>query len=237
VISSLSVPPSPRGVCPVVVLLLGACTRAGFQPAAGLDGGGESPNCRILALTVANDLSDGEVDFGGDLLPQGELHPYSDPAGLYMGSWKSVTGSGRTWGFFRFELTQPISVHAAVSEATLTLRGIASPEANAGWNQTPHALQIFAENSPDAPPATGGLPSLTANRVRWPAAGGLSWNTAGDNSVDIAPVLQRLVDTYGRLYSGAQVQLWLSGDYAEVATTDSSQAGASPARLAIRTCK
>ena len=180
-------------------------------------------------LAIARNLDDGEIIYGwsGEWFPDGESGSGYNYIGYY------ATRGEPVWGYFRFELASAIPAGSVVQEARLLLRG----RARYSWEPAIDYLVVAAEQRADAlqvagkedrPGGTSGT-TLTSAVVRWPASGGLTWSTTGDNQTpDLAPVFQELVDTHGGLAAGAHVQLWLhdpdeSAD-SEVAAEDFSYA-------------
>jgi len=154
-----------------------------------------------IAISTNND--DGElytVDGGGTLY-SGEGNE------IWMGDW----GAGYpTYGFFRSTLPAAIPSGATINSGTiLRIYGASGPS----WDSGSDCLEVMGEQSPDAPQASGTAPpTLTATVIRWPASGGLTWLIGGSyNEVDIAPIIQELVDDYGGLASGAHIQIWVRG--------------------------
>ena len=224
-----------------MVLLISGCIRAGFS---GPDSG---PDCDEQQLTILADADDGEIDHDGLLLPRGEAastwKPYLDPDALYAGYWidTGMKTEGPTRAYFRFQVSTALPADASIDEATLTLHGLDAPVAHADWDAATHALRVRAEDAADAPAVKSAtVPALLPSSLRWPSQGGLAWQVGAGNSVDVAPLLQALVQKHGGLSDGAHVQLWLSGDFAnvaaEVATPDVGRPGAVPARLDISWC-
>lgn len=208
----------------------------------GADPVTEDNTCKVQLLTILSNTDDGEVNEKQEYLPSGEAGGEGDPKAIYMGHWFS----GPCWGFYRFQLQLAIPAMATITEATLSLYGLAAPTASAAWNPGVHALLVLGEDSADAPTvARAEIPAMIQPSVRWPMSGGLAWTTDGDNTVDVGSLIRWLVQAKGGLAAAAHVQLWLRGDFtvvfAELATPDSGAdsgvPGAVPARLAIRWCE
>jgi hypothetical protein len=161
---------------------------------------------------------------------------------LYSGSYNPSDwgglGNGLTTAAFRFALAEQIPAGATVVDAWISLFG----RGTWSWSNESHALAIGLEFSDDAAPIAGisDLPFTLTGRplvsavARWPELGGLTWLVNNWNdSVNVAPLIQELVDTYGGLSAGAHVQFFVyganPGTNGEVAIEDSSNpAGNTP---------
>ena len=128
-----------------------------------------------------------------------------------------------------------------MTEAKLSLYGLGTWS----WDATTDALSIGLELSPDAAPISSleDMPmtptgrELVSSAARWPETGGLDWQDGWNDSVNIAPLLQELVDTYGGLPAGAHVQFFINGtvadENAEVAIEDSSHRNGNTPTLSV----
>ena len=188
------------------------------------------PPPQTQVLLLADKVDDGEVDANG-WMPDGES------GFICMGYW----GSGSTWGYHRFALTQAIPAGAQVKAAVLELFGHDTQQ----WDTATEALEIRAEKTADALEVTSstkqpfipGGPPVTVTAARWPASGGLAWTVGGYNSSsDLSSVLQEVVNAQGGLAQGAHVQLWVRGAQitdGEVTSYAYGTPGFKPARLTI----
>jgi hypothetical protein len=257
-----------RAICALASWLLAGChlvfpysardadLRRGETPLDGrrdlplLDGRGELPDqARIDAACSSQDLSPLAPEDDGEFAVQGTNRYWDErgepardiyPPAIYIGYW----WSGPTWGYFRFQLKAPIQAGARIAEARLKLWG---KTVTTGWIPTEHALRVQGESTADAPPvaAPGDVPEtsggrvLTAQRLRWPASGGLTWKIGDYNaSPDLSAIVQEVSGTQG-LAAGSHLQLWLRGDFegkvaGEVGTPE--QREGPPPRLTLRHC-
>lgn len=203
-------------------------------------------------LQVNADVNDGEIDYDFTWRVGGEVNTKGDPPGDYMGYWTDWTNKvvGPTWSYFRYKLTQAIPATATAVDGHLHLHGIDTPVSSAGWESKKHALRAHVEDAADADPVTVSTKSpesasgraIIAPPVRWPAVGGLVWNTNGYNQLTtLGPPLQALILKRGGLAAGAHVQIWIRGDFsqgsAEVATPDIARPNYKPAKLTISWCE
>ncbi|HWB76112.1 MAG TPA: hypothetical protein VG755_14180 [Nannocystaceae bacterium] len=173
----------------------------------------DSPPGTIGPLFPIADNDDGAIfpdgsGYGAHWYPSGEMNT----AGLqYMGEFPH---GYRYYAFLRFELPEAIAADAVIEDAKLVLFGHDAYD----WQAT-DALRVWAQHSDDAP-QVGGVQHypgasivLGDASVRWPEALGLAWVHPGPNETpNLAPVLQQLVDEYGGLAEGAHVQLWVGLD-------------------------
>jgi len=169
-----------------------------------------------LSLTIATENDDSELfmSFGNSgLFLTGE----NGVGDMFTGSW----GSESVYGINRFTLNQAIPAGATITSATLKMYGIG----DSSWNSVGGGyLHIMVSDYADAPQVTtfqdgpGGTSGhVFSSTVRWPFAGNLFWNTSGLNtSVDLAILIQFLVNKYGGLANGAHIQVWTYSDEAGV---------------------
>lgn len=261
--------------CVIAIVMAAGCVRAGFTSSSSdsrtiesgtLEGGppgdgtladgtlldgnlADDAGCHVQQLQILSNLDDGEFEFDHVYHVDGESWP-PDPAGIYIGWWQeSRTKTGRSWGFFRFQLTSGIPVTATVASARLDLWGLSAPVSSASWSTQTHALRVLLEAATDAQQVNGDgqCPGGADGRLvvqqsyRWPPSGGLSWKSGAYNSAgDLAPLFQALVLANKGLAKGAHVQLWVRGELAgipaEVATPDFGRPGYKPARLTLQWC-
>jgi hypothetical protein len=167
----------------------------------------------IGPLYPQTDYDDGAIfpdgsGYGAHWYPSGEMNT----AGLqYVGEFPQ---GYRYYAFVRFELPVAIAADAVIEDATLVLYGHDAYD----WQAT-DALRVWVQHSDDAP-QVGGIQhypgssiALAEASVRWPEELGLAWVHPGPNETpNLAPVLQQLVDEYGGLAEGAHVQLWIGLD-------------------------
>lgn len=118
------------------------------------------------------------------------------------------------WGGVRFTLGAAIPSGATINSATFELY----IESDSGWNTSTDYLSVWGTDSSDAgqctstatrPSIDGGSTALTTS-VRWPASGGFSPGTNSYKSIDIAAIIQELVDDNGGLANGAHIAIWHS---------------------------
>jgi hypothetical protein len=162
-------------------------------------------------IPLASDADDGQIYVNGGRymwLPSGE------DTGAFLGEFPQ--GSAYA-GYFRFAIPAAIPAGATILEARLAIFGTTVYQ----WDAGNHALEIALQDAPDAPaveqgnryPYDGNAESvaLLPARVRWPDVGGLSWTVGGVNeSPDLAPLIQSLLDAHGGLEAGANLQFWIT---------------------------
>lgn len=195
-----------------------------------------------MSMSVEANEDDGQFDPSFISLPYGWSTVGERNNMLYAGSYNPAEwgglGNGLSTTAFRFALSEDIPAGSTVADAWLSLYG----RAIWSWENASDALFIGLEFSDNAAPISGiedmpftetGRP-LVSTEARWPEVGGLAWLVNNWNdSVNVGPLLQELVDTYGGLAAGSYVQFFLygvaPGTNAEVAIEDSSSpAGNAP---------
>lgn len=199
-----------------------------------------------MSMPVEENEDDGQFDPSLTALPYGWSIVGERNNILYGGSYNPEDwgglGNGLSTTAFRFALAEAIPTGATITDAWLSLFG----RGTWSWTSSTDALSIGLEFSADAAPidgiddmplAAGGRP-LVSTVARWPEAGGLDWLVNDWNdSVNIAPLLQELVDTYGGLAAGSHVQFFVyganPGTNAEVAIEDSSSAAGNSPTLTV----
>lgn len=199
-----------------------------------------------MSVSIAEDEDDGQFDPSLTTLPYGWSTVGERNNILYSGAYNpndwGGLGNGLTTSAFRFSLAEEIPAGATVADAWLSLFG----RGTWNWTNESSALSIGLEFSEDADPITGiedmpltvtGRP-LVSTVARWPEVGGLTWLVNDWNdSVNVAPLLQELVDSYGGLPAGAHVQFFVYGANpginGEVAIEDSSNPAGNGANLTV----
>lgn len=224
--TTISIAPTPA----MLAALSGSCSDAVFKFSLNTS----APNVLIdnirfqsegfsMLMSIEEDADDGQFDPSFVAIPSGWSTVGEGDGGLYSGSYQisdwGGLGSGLTTSSYRFTLGSEIPAGSTVVEAWLSLYGLG--EWN--WNSSSDALTIGLEFSDDAAVIDGiadlpGTPSgrdLLSTTARWPESGGLAWQNGWNDSVNLAPLLQELVDTYGGLPAGAHVQFFVRGDEAD----------------------
>lgn len=207
------------------------------------DGGADSDGCPWVEVPLASADDDGEIWGSGSFDTKGEEPNIAgEPDGIYCGNWHE----GPTWAFFRFTLPTTLT---RVDAAHLELWGIATAGV---WDPNKHALRLLVEADAHAPPATqfDDRPETSRGRatiqssLRWPEEGGLTWKIEDYNrSPNLALLFQELAEEQGLggLVAGMTVQLWLRGDFtdvaAEVTTPYFGAPDYRPARLMLSVCE
>ncbi|MGE5784009.1 MAG: hypothetical protein ACM3ZE_05435 [Myxococcales bacterium] len=234
-----------RGTCSDAVVKFALNTSAVGVLVDNIRFAGDEPPVEMV-LPLTEDGDDGQFDPSLSALPTGWSAQGERSNVLYVGAYNiddwGGLGNGYTTGAFRFTLSNDIPAGAHITDARLSLYGRDVWE----WDSSVDALQIAVELTDDADPISGltdmplsasGRPIL-ANTVRWPEAGGLNWQYPGWNeSTNVAPLLQELVDTVGGLQAGAHVQLYVFGVTSninsEVTLEDSSHSDANHPTLTV----
>lgn len=199
-----------------------------------------------MSMPVETNEDDGQFDPSLTTLPYGWSTVGERNNILYAGSYNPAEwgglGNGLTTTAFRFALAEEIPAGAEVADAWISLYG----RGTWSWNNASDALLVGLELSESAAPIEGfddmpftgtGRP-LVSTVARWPEVGGLTWLVNNWNdSVNVAPLLQELVDTYGGLAAGSYVQFFVygvdAGTNAEVAIEDSSSASGNTPTLTV----
>ncbi len=192
-----------------------ASTEPGESSAAG-DSSGSSTKVTVGPMFIEEDLDDGAMwpSVGGDVgmwLPSGE----SRPGFGFLGEYPD---GHAYYGYFRFHLPEAIPADAIISSANLEIRGWTVYQ----WNYDADALRIWLQDSADAPqvaglddyPAANGSVELRGESARWPAQGGLEWDTsmALNATPDLATLVADLVAARGGFEMDDHVQLWIAAD-------------------------
>lgn len=186
------------------------------ESSGGGDSSGGGTKVTIGPLSIADDLDDGAIwptlgNDAGAWLPSGETIPGYGFLGEYP-------NGHAYYGYFRFRLPTAIPADATVSSVSLEIRGWTVYQ----WNAQSDALRIWLQDSADAPRVTGlgdypdaeGPVVLRDASTRWPAQGGLDWDTAmGLNpSPDLSMLFADLVAARGGLAIDDHVQVWLAAE-------------------------
>ena len=162
-------------------------------------------------IPLASTADDGQIYVNGGRYT---WLPWGEDSGGFIGEYPQ--GSAYA-GYFRFAIPSALPDGATILEARLTLTGTTVHD----WNLSEHALEIAVQDAADAPEVDLGAMypydqnpdsvALLASRVRWPESGGLTWTLGMSNeSPDLAPLIQELVDANGGLAAGAHVQFWIT---------------------------
>lgn len=140
---------------------------------------------------------------------------------MYMGADNSVL----VWGSLRFRIPTAIPAGATITSANFSMYGTDAYY----WTNGSDYLHVLANDSNDAPQVAaaddvpGGAsgyyftssPGATSGGanviVRWPTAGGLTWNSGGSLNIgpDVSSLIQFLVDKYGGLSANSHIQFWV----------------------------
>jgi hypothetical protein len=165
----------------------------------------------IGQLVPAADRDDGAIfpgPMGREWFPSGE-----DMMGCQY-SGEGPQEQQLYYAYLRFALPEALPAGTQIDDATLVLYG----HTTFMWTAS-DALRVWIEDSADAREITGvqdfpgELVGLAHVSVRWPEDGGLAWRHPGTNDTpDLSPLLQRVVDENGGLAAGAHVQLWIAAD-------------------------
>jgi hypothetical protein len=162
-------------------------------------------------ISLANNAADGLISVSGGRytwLPSGEQ------SGGYLGEWPEDSEYA---GYFRFALPSAIPAGATILDARLEIHGAPVWE----WQPSTDALDIALQDDADAPEVDAGSMypydinpdrvALLPPRVRWPEDGGLSWDeTDWNESPDLSPLVQVLVDGHDGIEAGAHLQFWIA---------------------------
>ncbi|MBL4685242.1 MAG: hypothetical protein JKY37_11680 [Nannocystaceae bacterium] len=195
-------------------------TAAGSSSDDGSPSGssGEPPGPAItVTLPILSDTNDGSIYSG---LLGGFEWAMSGEEGDGDGFFGEFPAGEHYAAYFRFVLPPQVS-GASVVQARLRLE--ATSTLTYMWDSGSHAVGVWIEASSDAPPveSTSAFPrlfggtdgsgvSLTGEMVRWPEAGGLTWEPEANTSPDLTPLFQALAEQAGPLVAGSHVQLWIS---------------------------
>ncbi len=161
---------------------------------------------------------------------------------VWCGEWRAGYPE---FCYLRFSLPGAIPGRARVANARLRMWGIDTDS----WDTAVDALLVRADVSGDARqvedqtyyPGEANGPVLTTTEVLWQtgAGPGLTWvGGAWNESPDLGPVVQEVVDARGGLSAGAHLQLWvttaaLRGAAYDLEAEDYSHGNGHPAELAL----
>lgn len=208
--------------CLAILSLL--CIAPGFRDVAFVaslnttaEAGGEDHG--NLTLTIATDADDGTM---GDT---GAWTFYSAGEGADGDGYFGSNAGKNYWLFARFVLSSAIPNGVTVTNAILSMQGVAE----FSWADGSDDLTVQATDSANAaaptlisqrPSGDGGSTTLTSTSIAW---NNVTWAEAGNNnSPQLATLIQELVTDNGGLASSAGIVLWVAGD-------ETGQNGSQPA--------
>ncbi len=209
----------------VTLAYLGAgCGRINYDPLRNnaadsslLDdagGDGASNGCPDVTLAIQTAADDGE--FNGSV-----WHPDGESTALFFGHW-----SGEEYGYFRFQLAQPLPAGATINSATLDLWGVQN---DGNFGAGGEFMMVRIENAADAAVVTnvnqqpGGAmaPALSTVTARWPASGGLSWTlNAWNTTTELGALVQDVVNQQNGLAANAHLKFFISYPAPAIATIE-----------------
>jgi hypothetical protein len=185
----------------------------------GGDTGATGPGSTVIGpLLITDNADDGAIYFD----TAGDTHWYpSGEDGAGSGFFGDVGGNYYA-AYFRFQLPEALPAGADVVDARLQLH--AGPSVTYDWNSAIYAVGVRIEDTDDAPvvgsratfpvqlgnPVPGEGVDILDEMVRWPDAGGLTWDPAVNESPDLAGLVEALLAARGGLAAGAHIQLWLA---------------------------